>query len=344
MANRKMRALSRSAYITPLTTLNEIKTNRQYRKIQKIIVGKNGTIEGAPLNLGAAGDNNVTAIEFDTAALDWYQSNLDNYEATLTFYNALNDQAYYTYSFDGKLFLIPSDVAVEGVTWQVIFALKEKLNDDIGGNIEEPQEQEVFISEQFEATTTIPSHATFWTDKEFEAAQGEEERESLVALAKDTSNAQVESTDWLISWGENEIDSFLGYKKDSYIKQFKIAKLAEMNTFGNWYVSFINQALDKKILLKLEGTNQSFAWIIPDITAEASDQWEVSVIARDEMNNATYYSNILAAARVENNFLQSLDWLIPNKEIITVSSNLFSNDDYYFMGSDGLILTAMEDN
>lgn len=70
MANRKMRALSRSAYITPLTTLNEIKTNRQYRKIQKIIVGKNGTIEGAPLNLGAAGDNNVTAIEFDTAALD----------------------------------------------------------------------------------------------------------------------------------------------------------------------------------------------------------------------------------------------------------------------------------
>ena len=62
------------------------------------------------------------------------------------------------------------------------------------------------------------------------------------------------------------------------------------------------------------------------------------------MNNATYYSNILAAARVENNFLQSLDWLVPNKEIITVSSNLFSSDDYFFMGSDNLILTtAMED-
>lgn len=62
------------------------------------------------------------------------------------------------------------------------------------------------------------------------------------------------------------------------------------------------------------------------------------------MNNATYYSNILAAAHVENNFLQSLDWLVPNKELITVNTNLFSSDDYYFMGSDGLILAAMEDN
>ena len=317
---------------------------KKYRKTQKIVVGVNGAISGAPLDLGAAGDCNVTAIEFDTSALDWYQSHLENYEATLTFCAANNPSTYYTYRFDGELFPVPADITIEGVEWYVIFALKEKLDDDTSGNVEEPQEQEVFISEQFTAATTIPSHATFWTESEFETAQGEVEREPLVALAKDTSNAQIAADDWLISWSENETDSFLGYKKDNYIKQFKIAKLVEMNTFSNWYVSFINKTLGKKVLLKLEGTNQSFAWIIPEITAEASDQWEVSIIARDEMNNATYYSNILAAARIENNFLQSLDWLIPNKEIITVSSNLFSSDDYYFMGSDGLIVTtAMED-
>lgn len=316
---------------------------KSYRKTQKIVVGVNGTISGAPLDLGAAGDCNVTAIEFDTSALDWYQSHLENYEATLTFCTANNPSTYYTYRFDGELFPVPADITIEGVEWYVIFALKEKLDDDTSGNVEEPQEQEIFISEQFTATTTIPSHASNWTEEDFETAQSEDERESLVALTKDTSNAQMVTTDWLISWSENETDSFLGYKKDNYIKQFKIVKLVEMNTFNNWYVSFINRTLGKKVLLRLEGTSQSFAWIIPEITAEASDQWEVSVIARDEMNNATYYSNILAAARIENNFLQSLDWLVPNKEIITVSSNLFSSDDYYFMGSDGLILAAMEE-
>lgn len=315
---------------------------KSYRKTQKIVVGVNGTITGAPLDLGAAGDCNVTAIEFDTSALDWYQSNLKNYEATLTFF--YSGSTYYTYSFDGKLFPVPSDITVDGVEWQVIFALKEKLDDETGGNVEEPQEQEIFISQQFAAATTIPSHAAYWTERDFETAQGEEEREPLVALAKDTSNAQIADGDgWLISWNDEETDSFLGYKKDTYIKQFKIAKLAKMNTFGNWYVSFVNNSLSKKILFKLEGATNAFAWIVPEITAEASDKWEISIIARDEMNNATYYSNVLAAT-VENNFLQSLDWLIPNKELITVSSNLFSSDDYYFIGSDGLILAAMEDN
>lgn len=323
--------------------LAEEAETKSYRKTQKITVGVNGEISGAPLDLGAAGDSNVTAIEFDTSALDWYQSNLENYEAILTFFH---DGTYYTYSFDGKLFPVPSDITVDGVEWQVIFALKEKLDDETSGNIEEPQEQEIFISQQFTATITIPSHATYWTERDFETAQGEEEREPLVALAKDTSNAQIADGDgWLINWNDEKTDSFLGYKKDTYIKQFKIAKLAKMNTFGNWYVSFINQSLSKKVLLKLvAGDVNSFAWIIPEITAEASDAWEVSVIAKDEANNATYYSNILTVARVENNFLQSLDWLIPNKELITVNSNLFSSDDYYFMGSDGLILAAMEDN
>lgn len=133
---------------------------KSYRKTQKIVVGVNGEITGAPLDLGAVGDSNVTAIEFDTSALDWYQSNLDNYEATLTFCGESNPSTYYTYAFDGKLFLIPADITIENVKWNVIFALKEKLDDDKGGNIEEPQEQEVFISEQFAATTTIPSHAS----------------------------------------------------------------------------------------------------------------------------------------------------------------------------------------
>ena len=44
---------------------------KSYRKTQKIVVGVNGEITGAPLDLGAAGDSNVTAIEFDTSALDW---------------------------------------------------------------------------------------------------------------------------------------------------------------------------------------------------------------------------------------------------------------------------------
>lgn len=319
---------------------------KKYRKTQKIVVGVNGAISGAPLDLGAAGDCNVTAIEFDTSALDWYQSHLENYEATLTFCAANNPSTYYTYRFDGELFPVPADITIEGVEWYVIFALKEKLDDDTSGNVEEPQEQEIFISEQFTAATTIPSHSSYWTDEDFEAAQGEDEREQLVALAKDTSNAQMNDGDgWLIGWNDEETDSFLGYKKDTYIKQFKITKPTKMNTFGNWYVSFVNKDLSKKVLLQLvAGDTNSFAWIIPEITAEASDQWEVSIIAKDEMNNATYYSNILAAARVENNFLQSLDWLVPNKEIITVSSNLFSSDDYFFMGSDNLILTtAMED-
>ena len=130
---------------------------KNYRKTQKIVVGVNGEISGAPLDLGAAGDSNVTAIEFDTSALDWYQSNLDNYEATLTFFHG--GSTYYTYAFDGKLFSVPSDITIDGVTWQVIFALKEKLDDEVGGNIEEPPTQEIFISQQFAAATTIPSHA-----------------------------------------------------------------------------------------------------------------------------------------------------------------------------------------
>ena len=342
--SRRERSAAKKPQVAVMTSSAAQKQTRDeeiksYRKTQKIVVGVNGEISGAPLDLGAAGDSNVTAIEFDTSALDWYQSNLDNYEATLTFFHG--GSTYYTYAFDGKLFSVPSDITIDGVTWQVIFALKEKLDDEVGGNIEEPPTQEIFISQQFAAATTIPSHANSWTEEDFEAAQGEDEREPLVALAKDTSNAQIADGDgWLISWDDEKTDSFLGYKKDTYIKQFKIAKSTKMNTFGNWYASFINKALSKKILFKLApGANRTFAWIIPEITAEASDKWEVSIIARDEMNNATYYSNILTAA-VENNFLQSLDWLIPNKELITVSSNLFSSDDYYFMGSDNLVLTA----
>lgn len=86
---------------------------KSYRKTQKIIVGVNGEISGAPLDLGAAGDSNVTAIEFDTSALDWYQSNLENYEATLTFF--YGGGTYYTYSFDGKLFPVSSDITTDGV-------------------------------------------------------------------------------------------------------------------------------------------------------------------------------------------------------------------------------------
>ena len=86
---------------------------KSYRKTQKVIVGVNGEISGAPLDLGAAGDSNVTAIEFDTSALDWYQSNLENYEATLTFFHG--GSTYYTYSFDGKLFSVPSDITTDGV-------------------------------------------------------------------------------------------------------------------------------------------------------------------------------------------------------------------------------------
>ena len=340
--SRRERSAAKKPQVAVMTSGAAQKQTREeepksYRKTQKIIVGVNGTISGAPLDLGAAGDSNVTAIEFDTSALDWYQSNLDNYEATLTFF--YGGSTYYTYSFDGKLFSVPSDITIDGVEWQVIFALKEKLDDATGGNVEEPPTQEIFISQQFAASTTIPSHATQWTARDFETAQGEDERDSLVALAKDTSNAQIKDGEgWLISWDDEKTDSFLGYKKDTYIKQFKMAKLPKMNTFGNWYVSFINKDLSKKILLKLDDTN-SFVWILPEITAEASDKWEVSIIARDEMNNAIYYSNILTAV-VENNFLQSLDWLIPNKELITVSSNLFSSDDYFFMGSDNLVLTA----
>jgi hypothetical protein len=85
---------------------------KSYRKKQKIVVGVNGEISGAPLDLGAAGDSNVTAIEFDTSALDWYQSNLENYEATLTFFHG--GSTYYTYSFDGKLFSVPSDSGFSG--------------------------------------------------------------------------------------------------------------------------------------------------------------------------------------------------------------------------------------
>ena len=166
---------------------------KSYRKTQKVIVGVNGTISGAPLDLGAAGDSNVTAIEFDTSALDWYQSNLENYEATLTFFHS--GSTYYTYSFDGKLFSVPSDITIDGVEWQVIFALKEKLEDEVSGNIDEPPQQEIFISQQFAAATTIPSHATYWNENDFETAQGEDERESLVALAKDTSNAQINDGD-----------------------------------------------------------------------------------------------------------------------------------------------------
>lgn len=88
-----------AAQVQPRTEAEE---SRNYRKTQQIVVGVNGTITGAPLDLGAAGDGNVTAIEFDTSALDWYQSNLDNYEATLTFCAANNPSTYYTYAFDGK--------------------------------------------------------------------------------------------------------------------------------------------------------------------------------------------------------------------------------------------------
>ena len=93
------------------------------------------------------------------------------------------------------MFPVPADITIEGVEWYVIFALKEKLDDDTSGNVEEPQEQEIFISEQFTAATTIPSHSSYWTDEDFEAAQGEDEREQLVALAKDTSNAQMNDGD-----------------------------------------------------------------------------------------------------------------------------------------------------
>ena len=327
MANRKLRAMSKIkplinqspvsiATKTPSTT-----TTISYRKIINLKVGTDGVITATdgtfPIDFGALGDVGVTKIEFDTSELLWYNSAKTNYQAILTFYNsAATPDAPLVYEFNGVDFVLPAEITNVDSVWQIIFTLKEVTDDEVAGNIENPSEQEIFVSQQFEGKVSIPNtqYEDFIDDGIwFQNAVVEDEGEPLVALAKNTNQILIdEEKNWVLTGA----DQFWGYKFDRYVKRIKLTIPDNLTFFNEWYLGVVDNNDDgtsRKWLLKLN--SNYICWIIPSIT-EVATTYSVSLIGRhvvDDVVNEVLYTNIITRV-VENNFLASADWLIPNQE------------------------------
>ena len=89
---------------------------------------------------------------------------------------------------------MPAEITNVDSVWQIIFTLKEITDDTVVGNIENPPEQEIFVSQQFEGKVSIinTQYRDFRDDVWFRNATAEDEGEPLVALAKNTNSILID--------------------------------------------------------------------------------------------------------------------------------------------------------
>ena len=308
------------------------KKEEQFSKIITIKLSDDGISNISNIDLGQVGDNRMTKIIFDISQLKWNQSSINNYKALLSFFDSSKEKSENNpkvYEIDNNEFIVPSELTT-GVNYKVLYALRENLRDKVEGNLEEPQEEEIFISSEMNAKTTklnemwdpainldfLSSITTNTQDKE------------IIALEKNVFNLSFNSFNNSLSTS----DDILGNKFDRYIK---LVKLDAKNIYGlnNLYVIFKYQK--GREIIKLDKNNQ--CWVPVNVTKQAGNV-NISIIATDLIDKI-YFTNKVSS-KVNNNFLNNVEWLIPNTS--TANSNFITIDNYYLVTSDSYVLYAKE--
>lgn len=317
---------------TRAASLELPKTEEQY-KIVNIKFSNDGISNISNIDLGQVGDSSMTQLVFDTSDLDWNKSHISDYEILLSFYNLSkphSDTNPLVYKLEkDNTFVIPSDLT-DGSSYKVLYVLREILDDESKGNLDEPEElaeEEIFISSEMTAKTSSTNemydssiNIDFLTN-----ITTNTEGDNIEALEKDVFNLEYSNK-------LSSPDKILGNKFDRYIK---LVKLNTDNILGltNLYVIF--KTNKNKVIIKLDKNQE--AWVPPEITKEAGSV-KVGIIASD-LTERVYFTNTINGT-INNNYLGSIDWLVPNA--FNTTANLLTSDNYYFVSIDDYIINTKE--
>lgn len=302
-----------------------------FRSVQTIKVGVDGDVTPNTIDLGYQGDSNVTKIIFDTSELKWNSSSSHNYNMVLTFYNIaapLDENNPLVYEVEHGEFIVPLALTITSSPYQVILSIKENMFDNVEGNIDNPSEEEIFISSVLNTTCKVNPLIKYISNDFFESAIDSYEGLDLVALVKNKINLSI-LNDML------QVDTnIFGNKMDRYIKYISLSNLpVNTDLDDNWYIYFNNKQLSQLIKIK---TASDIIWLPAELTQYAGSI-DVTLIGNNPQNEKTIWFNIISG-QIADNFLLSPEWLIPNRG----NGNLVSSDNYYFVSSDGLTITSAE--
>ena len=316
---------------TPVRETYEALKEDFFRSIQTIKVGADGSVTPSTIDLGYQGDSNVTKIIFDTSELVWNNSSLSNYSLALTFYNTaapLDENNPLVYEVDQGEFIVPLELTATSISYQAILSIRENMSDGVDGNIDNPSEEEIFISSVINTTCKANTLSWFASEDFFSSAVDPYEGLDLVALVKNKIDLSLLNN--VLEVGTN----IFGNKMDRYIKYISLSNLpTNTDLDGCWYIYFKNTKTHKLIKIK---TASDIIWLPAELTQYAGSI-DVTLIGNNPQNEKTIWFNIISG-QIADNFLLSPEWLIPNRG----SSNLVSSDNYYFVSSDGLTITSAE--
>ena len=102
---------------------------------------------------------------------------------------------------------------------------------------------------------------------------------------------------------------------------------------SNLYIIF--KTSKTKLIIKLDKNQE--AWVPPEITKDAGTV-KIGIIASD-LNERIYFTNTVNGT-INNNYLGSIDWLVPNA--FNTTANLLTSDNYYFVSMDDYIINTKE--
>lgn len=303
-------------------------------KIINIKFSNDGIANISNIDLGQVGDSSMTQLVFDTTELDWNKSNITDYDTLLSFFNSSkphSDTNPLVYKLEkDNTFVIPSDLT-DGSSYKVLYVLREVLDDDTKGNLDEPEElakEEIFISSEMTAKTSStnemydPSINIDFLSNIKTNTEGDE----IEALEKDVFNLNYEGSKIITS------DKVLGNKFDNYIK---LVKLNVNNILGLTDLFVIFKRNNDKIIIRLDKNQE--AWVPPEITKQQG-QVKIGIIASD-LTERVYFTNTVNGT-INNNYLGSIDWLVPNA--FNTTASLLTSDNYYFVSIDDYIINTKE--
>lgn len=318
---------------TLVYSLEKPVTEEYFRSVQTVKIDADGSVTPNIIDLGYQGDGNITKIIFDVSELKWHNSTSRNYNIALTFFDSKaplteNNPMIYDVDIDNT-FVVPQELTLSATAYQVILSIRENSFDDVSGNIDNPPNDEIFISSVFNARCLANSLAPMITDDYFfeSAEESYQEHEELIALVKNKLELSISNNQLAID------TNIFGNKMDKYIKYIKLKGLpTNTDLDSGWYILFNNSSIYKLIKIK---SALDIIWIPQEFTMQAGNV-SVTLIGYNSKKEKTLCFNTVSGQIVDN-FLQSSEWLIPNR-----GGNLVSADNYYLISSDGLTITSAE--
>ena len=354
-----------------------------YRNTIEITIHADGSVMApSVIDLGAAGDNRVTLLHFNTDELDWYNSSIDDYNAMLICETSEFAELV-KIKFNGSTFEVPIQLTEHSSMWKLIYVLEEK---DIGNH---NSYKERFVSQVMKAQITTSGMTKIFTDG-VENESGNISYPSVLpsnvvtmqALAKRIIKMSF-SDDYRVTKVDAQL---LGYQYDRYMTQVVIPKIPNLigvapedsnsdNSINHWYlgIRLLNSTNSYYIELakgdiQKQGQQEPLisnclaCWIPPEITLKAgtyeleligcSRTESISEAVRepdwDLVDNRFFYSKMVRLAIVENYFSENnesyKDLTIDTGTILAAETNLYSkNSAEYFVTKDSATLLAVKE-